>query len=78
MAKLLNDYAREIPHYDDIPKSVLGAIAMSFAVHITGEEDWEKAKKILVTEWSILAENEIVPQSVPSKLRHLIDLESRT
>jgi hypothetical protein len=70
--KITNEYAKEIPHYDDIPKSVLAAIAFSFAVQLTGKEDFNVAKEILITEWHFLNCNGIVPQDVPAKLHDFI------
>lgn len=71
--KQTNSYAEQIPSYDDIPKAVLGAIALSFAMRIA-DDDWEEAKRQLITEWDILhnENNGIVPQAVPAKLRKFI------
>lgn len=74
MSKKMNEYARELPHYDDIPKSVLGALAFSFAMRLE-EDDVDKAKTLLITEWAILYQGGIVPQPVPSKLHSMVDWE---
>lgn len=70
--KKRNDYVREIPSYDDIPKAVFAAIAFSFAMRLE-EDDADRARRLLVTEWAILHQSGLVPQPVPSRLRDMID-----
>jgi hypothetical protein len=74
MTKLMNDYAKEVPNYDDIPKSVLAALAFSPAMRLE-EDDPERAKQLLITEWAILHQGGLVPQSVPSKLYGMVDTD---
>jgi hypothetical protein len=49
------------PNYDQTPKAVIAAIAMSFAI-LLEEENVEEAKNRILKEWSILHSNGIVPQ----------------
>ena len=55
-----NEYERMLAFYDSIPKSVLAAIAVSFAAQIEG--DIGDAHKAILNEWRVLHENGIVPQ----------------
>lgn len=72
--KQSNEYAKLIPHFDDIPKTVLAAIAVSLAVRLTGEEDFDGAIDDIITEWHILHSGGIVPQPVPKQLRGFVEL----
>lgn len=72
MSKKSNEYAREVPHCDDIPKSVLAALALSLALHLE-EGDFDRARRVMITEWAILHRGGIVPQAVPSKLHGMVD-----
>jgi hypothetical protein len=64
-----NEYADMLhPLYDNIPKTVMAAIAVSFAIQLKGEEDFEYfIKKRIMEEWEILHQNGIVPQKPPKK-----------
>lgn len=60
--KIGNEYQEQFPCYDETPKSLIAAVAMSLAMQLTGEEDNEQAKKILSDEWASLHKAGIVPQ----------------
>lgn len=70
--KIHNAYEAELGAsiYEDVPKAVLAAIAVS-ALTVGGDR-LEIAKERLITEWHLLHENGIVPQPVPAKHRGLI------
>lgn len=76
--KKLNEYVEAIPRelFEDTPKAVWAAIAISFAVNIVAEGDFDEAAWAVVREWSILKQNGIVPQSVPATLRKYDTAES--
>lgn len=61
-----NLYAEYLgPLFDDCPKAVLAAIAVSF---ITGGGSWpELAQAGIIREWRILHQAGIVPQKPPAK-----------
>ncbi len=68
--KLSNEYAQVFGHktFDEIPKAVFAAIALSFANRAQAAEgDLYAAAQLAVSEWETLADNGIVPQR-PSKL----------
>lgn len=72
--KVTNEYAREIRDvYDDMPKAVLAAIAVS-ALTVGGDR-LDAATVRVVTEWDTLHAAGIVPQPVPAKFRKFIDRE---
>lgn len=56
-----NEYAELLPNFDKIPKSVLAAIAVSFALR-HNNEDLNGVEQDIIREWAILHNNEIVPQ----------------
>lgn len=60
--KQSNDYARVLDRdlYDKMPKTVLAAIAVSFATELSG--DISEAQDKILEEWRILNLNKIVPQ----------------
>jgi ribosomal protein L7/L12 len=60
--KLSNEYAELLKFYNRIPKAVLAAIAVSFALKET-EDNIELVEEQILKEWKILHENNIVPQS---------------
>lgn len=57
----MNQYAALLENFDEIPKSVLAAIAVSLAL-LQNEEDLSSVSKIINDEWRVLHENGIVPQ----------------
>lgn len=57
----MNRYAALLENYDEIPKSVLAAVAVSLAL-LQNEEDLSAVSKIINDEWKVLHENGIVPQ----------------
>jgi len=57
-----NEYAKLIHNYEKMPKAVLAAIAASFAVVYSGEDDLSKAHDIVNAEWLTLYQAGIVPQ----------------
>lgn len=62
--KASNEYARAIRHYQQIPKSVLAAVAYSFAIREIGEDNSPAVfEAAILDEWKTLHENGIVPQS---------------
>ena len=59
--KVMNPYAKELDAiYQQIPKAVLAAIAVSFAT--CGGDRLEEAENNILKEWRILHDNGIVPQ----------------
>lgn len=54
--------------YDSTPKAVFAAIAVSFAVMHSGDEDFAKAQDEVLREWWTLYDNGIIPQK-PRKPR---------
>ena len=59
--KIGNTYADELGSlYNDAPKAVLAAIAVSFGT--SGGDEIEKAQENVLREWWILFENGIVTQ----------------
>ncbi len=58
--KNLNDYSKLITFYETIPKSVLAAIAVSFAG--LGAGKLENVSELILKEWEVLYQNGIVPQ----------------
>jgi len=63
--KTHNDYAAELgPLFEDMPKAVIAAIAVSMASG--GGSDMDAARAQIADEWRILHLNGIVPQK-PSK-----------
>lgn len=72
MAKILNDYAVEVYGYDDTPKSVFAALALSFALRLC-EDDIHRARELLIEEWEILHRNEIIPQKPINNFRTYLD-----
>lgn len=67
--KLSNAYVDSLPAglYEDTPKAVWAAIAISLAT--CGGDRLDAAAQALVKEWRILHENNIVPQAIPASLR---------
>jgi len=65
MTKKMNVYAKEVHGYDDIPKAVFAAIAVSFAMRLC-EDDFDEARKLIVREWEILERNGIVTSPLPA------------
>lgn len=62
--KRSNEYAMMLP-LDKMPKTVLAAIALSFATRCSDSDsmdDIEAGVRTLFDEWRILHENGIVPQ----------------
>jgi hypothetical protein len=67
--KTLNQYVEAVPRrvYEDTPKAVWAAIAISLAT--CGGDRLDDATRALMHEWGILHMNGIIPQAVPSHLR---------
>jgi hypothetical protein len=61
-----NEYVKILKDYDRIPKTVLAAIAVSFALRIE-EEAWERVENRVANEWQALYDNGIVPQKPTRK-----------
>ena len=61
----LNSYAYALgPIYDDTPKAVLAAVAVSLAIRLVGEDaHLNRAICEIVKEWERLHVSEIVPQA---------------
>ena len=53
--------------YESIPKAVFAALAVSFATHGDpwNPENGGTAQELILNEWQILHENDIVPQRPP-------------
>lgn len=67
--KLLNEYVAAVPRkvYEDTPKAVWAAIAISLAT--CGGDRLDDAARAVIHEWSMLNQNGIVPQAIPAPLR---------
>lgn len=67
--KQSNEYANMIPGqmYEDTPKAIFAAIAMSFALRLN-DDGATLALSEIVNEWIGLKINGIVPQSPPAYL----------
>lgn len=61
--KLHNEYAATLRYFDRIPKSVLAAIAVSYAS--SGGDYLENASSLVAYEWLMLHQNGIVRQAPP-------------
>lgn len=61
-----NEYSRDFPNYERTPKSVIAAIAYSFALNLC-EDDLEAADRFILKEWEILHDAGIVPQKPVKK-----------
>lgn len=60
-----NDYQKLLAgDFDKTPKSVYAAIALSFAMRLTPEDDekYTEALALVRSEWAALHHNAIVPQ----------------
>jgi len=64
--KTSNEYAELITNYEQIPKAVLAAIAVSFIVNRSGSVNAEDTTVALMEEWALLHTQGIVPQK-PTK-----------
>jgi hypothetical protein len=62
-----NEYARELVQYEQTPKAVYAAIALSFAMRLNAE-DFIEAERAVEDEWRILHDNGIVPQKPPAAI----------
>lgn len=64
-----NEYAKALglPLFDDIPKTVLAAIAVS--VLTTGGEQLDQAAALVCREWQVLYDNGIVTQRPSARAR---------
>lgn len=63
--KLSNTYADAVKDiYEDCPKAVFAAIAVSLAT--CGGDHLDSAEQLVIEEWQILYDNGIVPQKPPS------------
>lgn len=69
--KLSNEYVGTIPAeiFENTPKAVWAAIAISFAINLGAEGDFSEAAQAVVREWGVLNQNGIVPQAIPATLR---------
>lgn len=57
-----NEYVSTLGRdFTETPKTVYAAIALSFAMRLTGD-DWNAAKALLANEWETLHANGILPQ----------------
>jgi hypothetical protein len=54
-----NEYQALFPNYSNTPKAVIAAMAVSFAIHATGED---QVPQVLKKEWEALHNAGIVPQ----------------
>lgn len=64
ITNLFNEYARLLPYFDRIPKTVLAAIAVSYASH--GGDHLDEAAANVAREWATLYQNGIVRQKPPA------------
>lgn len=73
--KIRNEYVEEIRDvYDDMPKAVLAAVAVSALT--VGGDHLDEATVRVVTEWDALHTAGIVAQPVPARFRRFIDREA--
>lgn len=70
----LNGYvtALDLRFYEEMPKSVLAALAVSFATAHHGDDQLGLAAQRLAREWLALHEAGIVPQAPGKRARDLI------
>jgi hypothetical protein len=61
---LPNELMSGFPDFDRTPKSVIAAIAVSFAA-LQSDGDFEKAKELIRQEWFLLHQGRVVPQKPP-------------
>ena len=61
---LPNEYMSGFPDFDRTPKSVIAAIAVSFAA-LQSDGYFEKAKELIRQEWFFLHQGRVVPQKPP-------------
>ena len=67
--KLSNEYAAKLGiAFDDMPKAVLAAVAVSFAARIFGEDSVLGPGVEVLREWRVLHAAGIVPQAPPRRL----------
>lgn len=62
--KISNEYQAALKNYEQIPKAVLAAIAVSFAS--CGGDNIEEAQDAIMDEWKALFNAGIVPQKPKS------------
>ncbi len=68
-----NEYTKTFPNFfEEIPKTVLGAVAASFGT--TGGDYLEQAGFRIALEWETLFNQGIVPQPLTAKAKELIAL----
>jgi hypothetical protein len=67
LKNLPNDYQRCFPDFDKTPKAVIAAMAYSFAL-TQCEGDSERAKQLIIDEWTILHQNQIISQKPPKRI----------
>ncbi len=66
LGNLPNDYQRSFPDFDKTPKSVIAAIAISFALRLL-DDNLDAAAEMIADEWQTLHQNGIVPQRPPKR-----------
>lgn len=65
--KKSNEYVDVFPDlFERTPKSVFAAVALSLALRLN-DDDLQDAIAELVSEWSVLHQNGIVPQAPPRR-----------
>jgi hypothetical protein len=76
MSKLTNEYDRLLEDvFDDIPKAVLAAIAVSGLTCGGDRATVEYVKYIVTTEWQILHNSGIVPQAPVGSVKQYVDMD---
>lgn len=63
IGKVTNEYSRQVSFYDQCPKAVFAAIAVSALT--VGGDHLDKASNLILMEWWALYENGIVSQNPP-------------
>lgn len=58
--------------YEDAPKAVLAALALSLAMRLN-EDDPQAARLELAKEWRALYNNNVLPQRLPVSWRGVLD-----
>lgn len=76
LGKSFNEYAASVPEYDDIPKAVWAAIAVSALT--VGGDYLEHARTRVFEEWTILHNAGVVPQKPPKVELDPAGLQRRT
>lgn len=70
--KTENEYQNLLKNYDKMPKAVLAAIAVSYALRQV-EEDFGRVEEEIMNEWRVLHSAGVVPQKPVKYSNRLTD-----